>query len=358
MATHSPALVPLLLGLATLLGAAADPPRPVRVQTVSLSPSALPLTVSGTVQARTQADLAFRVGGKVVSRPVEVGDHVAAGQVLATLDPADLRFSEQVAQAAVASAQADDNNAAADLRRYQELGRNSPAYLPSDYDKRVSAARMADARLIQAQRQLALAVNQRAYGQLVADADGVLTALPIQVGQVVASGQTAATLAHTGEIEVVADVPENRLPDVRAARQVSIALWALPGTALQGRVREVGALADAASRTFVVKISVLDAPAALLSLGMTATVRFGGAAPDVALLPPGALTDQAGQPAVWVLDPAAHTAALRRIEVASYRDDGSVAVRAGLQPGEQVITAGVEQLQPGMALTAWAGAQR
>ena len=160
--------------------------------------------------------------GKVVERQAEIGDHVRAGQVLARLDPADLRLSEQAAQAALVAAQADAANTKADLARYDGLGRGSPAYLPSEYDRRVTAAfRMAAARLIQAERQVALAHDQSSYGSLLADADGVITALPVQVGQVVAAGQTVASLAHTNQTEIVVDVPENRLAEIRSAGDVA-----------------------------------------------------------------------------------------------------------------------------------------
>ena len=354
MLRRSVLLVPVLM----LAAAANEAPRPVRVQTVALVQVRSGLTVSGTVQARTQADLAFRVGGKVTARPVEVGDHVRAGQPLAQLDPADLQNSQEAAAAALEGAQADAANAQADLRRYDSLGRSSPAFLPSEYDKRTAAMRMANARVTQALRQAALARDQRAYGALAADADGIVTALPVQVGQVVSPGQTVATVAHTAEIEVVADVPENRLAELRTARDVTITLWALPGTALHGRVREVGALADAASRTFAVKVTVLDAPQDLIGLGMTAAVSFGNAGPPLAALPASALTDQEGKPAVWVLDPTAHRATLRTVEVAGYAGDGSLLIRAGLAAGEQVVTAGVRQIDPEMPLTAWVGAAR
>ncbi len=338
--------------------AAGEAPRPVRVQTVALVQVRPVLTVSGTVQARTQADLAFRVGGKVTSRPVEVGDHVRAGQPLAQLDPADLQFSKEAAEAALEGAEADAANAQADLKRYDKLGRSSPAYLPSEFDKRTAAMRMANARVIQAVRQAALARDQRVYGALAADADGIVTALPVQVGQVVSSGQTVATVAHTAEIEVVADVPENRLAELRASPDAVIRLWALPEAVLHGRVREVGALADAASRTFAVKVTVLDAPKDLIALGMTAAVSIGAAGPALAVLPASALTDQDGKPAVWVLDPAAHRAGLRPVEVAGYGGDGSLLIRAGLAGGEQVVTAGVQQIDPDMAVIAWVGAAR
>ena len=341
-----------------LLVAAGPAPRPVRVQTVVFASQGDDPAFSGTIQARIQADLAFQVGGKVVSRPVEAGDHVHAGQVLARLDPADLRFTQEAAEATLQAAQADDANARIDLARYVELGRTSPAYLPSEYDRRLAAAHGADARVAQAQRQVELARDQSGYGVLRADADGIVTALPVQVGQVVASGQTVATVAHTDAIEVVADVPENRLADIRAARAVSIRLWALPKLVLRGRVREIGALADPASRTFRVKVSLLDPPPKLVALGMTATVEFAISRPVLAVLPPSALTDQNGQPAVWVLDPATHRATLRPVTLAGYSDDGAVLVRSGLKAGEQVITAGVQQIAPNMALVAWAGPNR
>jgi RND family efflux transporter MFP subunit len=337
---------------------AADAPVPVRVTPVVFTPRQSVLALSGSVQARTLADLAFRVGGKVVDRPVEVGDHVRAGQVLARLDQADLELSFEAAQNALQSAIADAANARVAFSRIERL-RNSPAFLPSEYDSRLAATRMADARLLQATRQVALAKDQLTYGTLRADADGVITALPVQVGQVVAAGQTVASLAHTAQTEVVVDVPENRLPEARKATRVEISLWADPGHKLTGRVREIGAQADPASRTFAVKVTVLDPPPNLLELGMTATVRF--VAPPrapVAILPATAITDRNGAPAVWVFDPKAQHATLRPVTIASHSGDGSVAITSGVSPGEQVVTAGASEIDPNMRLVAWAGAAR
>ncbi len=353
--TLLPALLPLL---ALLCGAAGDPARPVRVVAVALRPLPSRLVFSGTVQPRVQAELGFRVGGKVTQRLVDIGDHVRSGQVLARLDQGDLKLSQEAAEAALQAALADAGNARADLGRYSRLGRNSASYLPSQFDKRESASRMAEARVMQAARQVALARSQRSYSDLAADADGVITALPVQVGQVVAAGQAVATLAHTDATEVVVDVPENRLAEVRTATDVGVALWATPGRALHGRVREVGAFADAASRTFAVKVSVTDAPDGALAFGMTATVTFGRLGPPLVRLPPTALTDRGGQPAVWVLDPVLQRAALRPVDVAGYDDDGALLVRGGLAEGERVVTAGVGQIEPDMALTPWIGATR
>jgi multidrug efflux system membrane fusion protein len=336
-----------------------ETPRPVRVETVALAREPTTWVYSGSIQARRLADLAFRVGGKIVERPVDVGDHVRAGQVLARLDPADLQLSLESAQSALVAAAADAREARAEFARYEALGHNSPAYLPAEYDKRQAAMRITDARLAQASRQFALARDQLTYGTLVADADGVITALPVELGQVVTAGQTVASLAHSDETEVVVDVPENRLPDIRKPREVTVALWSLPDQPIRARVREIGARADAASRTFAVKVTLIDPPQDALSLGMTATVRF--LAPEqapVAVLPATALTDRDGKPAVWVLPNGALHARLRPVNVAAYRADGTVAIASGLLPSERVVTGGAALLDEHMPVVAWAGAAR
>jgi membrane fusion protein, multidrug efflux system len=336
-----------------------EPPRQVRVQTIQLTSQEIAVSYSGTVQPRVLADLGFRIGGKVIDRPVNIGDQVVTGQVLARLDPADLRRTLEAGEQLVAAAAADARNTRADFDRYDRLGRLSPAFLPSEYDKRHAAMEMAKARLAQAERQLELARNQLDYATLQADADGVITALPVEVGQVVTAGQIVASLAHSAETDVVVDVPENRLPDIRTASLVSVTLWSAPDRILKGRLREIGARADPTSRTFAVKISVLDPPKGILSLGMTASVRFvRPAETPVVLVPSTALTDQDGAPAVWVLDTAHQRAALRRVQVAAYTGDGMVTITAGLVPGDQVVTAGTGLISSDMAVTAWSGPVR
>ena len=171
----------------------------------------------GRCRRGCRPSLGFRVAGKVNARPVDIGDHVTAGQVLARLDPTDARLAVEADVQAVRAAEAEAVNARAEFQRYQRLGRGSPAYIASEYDRRQAAVDGAEARLAQAQRQLALAHDQLVYTELQADADGVITDLKLELGQVVAAGQTVITLAHTAETEIVLDVPENRLPDIRAA---------------------------------------------------------------------------------------------------------------------------------------------
>jgi membrane fusion protein, multidrug efflux system len=330
---------------------------PVRVQTIRFTPALTAQKYSAVVAARTLADLGFRVGGKVIARPVDIGDHVVAGQVLAVLDPTDLALSVQAAQAAVVAAEANATNAQADYDRYLRLGAKSPAFVPEEFDRRRALRDQTAAQRAQAEQTLAMARNQQAYGTLRADAPGVITALPVEVGQVVAAGQTVATLAHDGATDVVVDVPENRLGDVRAASRVSVVLWSAPGTVLHGHVREIGALADPASRSFVVKVALDDSAPELVRLGMTADVAFIRPASPRAILPASAIVEAGDRPAVWVLGADGH--AIRRVvSIAAYNDDATVSIASGLTDGERVITAGAALVDPSMSLVAWGGPTR
>jgi multidrug efflux system membrane fusion protein len=311
------------------------------------------------VRARVLVDLGFRVGGKVIERPVNVADPVKAGDVLARLDPGDRRLAVEAAESVQAAAEAEAGNARTLFERYEGLGSRSSAFVPTEYEQRRAAMLSATARLEQAKRQLSMARAQLGYDVLAADADGVITALPVESGQVVTAGQTVASLALTNETEIVVDVPENRLAEVRDAQTIGITLWAAPEREIKGRLREIGALADPASRTFAAKISVLDPPAGLLNLGMTATVRFTGPneAP-VVILPASALVGSDGQASVWVLDEAAKRAAPRKVDVLRFGADGTVTIGGGLSAGEKVVTAGADLLDRDMPVTAWEGPVR
>ena len=355
---HAARIAACLLALSA--AARADQPaRPVRVQTVSFKQQQDAVTYAGTVQARVQASLGFRVAGKVIERAVDIGNHVTAGQILAKLDPTDASLAVEADIQTIRAAEAEAVNARAEYQRYQRLGRASPAFIASEFDKRQAALDGAEARLARAQRQLAMAHDQLDYTVLRADADGVITDLKLELGQVVAAGQTVISLAHTAETEIIVDVPENRLPDIRAADEVSIRLWSQPDRDLPGRVREIGALADPLSRTFAVKVTVLDPAGDTVGLGMTASVRFGRTAGQmVALLPASAVVAVDGVPSVWVLDAATHRAVARPIKVFGWLGDGEVAVSGGVADGAPVVTAGAALLDAATPVTAWAGAIR
>jgi multidrug efflux system membrane fusion protein len=312
---------------------------------VTVKPAETGTIYSGEVRARYETDLAFRVGGKVVARNVDVGAIVAKGAPLARLDPQDAQLAVDAARSQLAAAEADHALAKAELERYRELhAKNfvSKAVL----DARVTTFETTRARLDQARAQLSTSRNQSSYTSLVAESDGVITAVNLEPGQVVATGQPVMRLAKSGEREVAISVPESRLGELREANEIQISIWAQPDKLYRGRIREIAPNADPVTRTFLVKISLLD-PDAAVKLGMTANVAFGDRArAPIILLPLTAVADAGGQASVWVFDPATGKVNPRPVEVDAYREDG-VAIRSGVKPGEVVVTQGVHKLLPG-----------
>jgi RND family efflux transporter MFP subunit len=213
-------------------------------------------------------------------------------------------------------------------------------------DARETAFNTTKARLEQARAQLATARNQSSYTTLAAEADGVITAVGVEAGQVVAAGQTVMRFARPAEKEVVISLPESRLAELRDAKQIQVAVLAAPEKPYAGEIREVAPTADPATRTFAVKITLL-APDEAVKLGMTANVALGQrAAPETLSVPLTALTQIDGQPAVWVVDPQTSQVHLRPVTVAAYREDGAT-IAAGLKAGEVVVTAGAHKLLAG-----------
>jgi RND family efflux transporter MFP subunit len=336
--------------LALLLAACAEespPPevlRPVLVRAVGGDAPAGVDVYSGEVRARHEADLGFRIGGKILARLVDVGSTVRRGQALARLDPQDAQLNAAAAASQVAAAQADAALARADLERFNSLYEQK-FVSKATLDARRTQAEAADARLRAARAQAGVAGNQADYATLVSDRDGVVTATPAEAGQVVAAGQPVLRVARPQEREVLIHVPESRIAAVRAARGVQARLWAQPQKTYSGRVREIAPNADAATRSFAVRVALTDADAAV-ALGMTATVAFDGSARVVAVLPLTAVTERDGKPVAWVVDAQTGQVAPRPITVTAWREDG-VAIAAGLQPGERFVVAGVHKLAPG-----------
>jgi membrane fusion protein, multidrug efflux system len=332
--------------------APAPAPQPVRVQEVVREAATSSQTYTGVVRARYETDLAFRVGGKIVSRHVEIGQRVAAGTVLFRLDPTDYRLAQTAAEADLSAAEAEVIQTVAEYDRLRRLNRTG-SVSTSELDKSRSALGVATGRRDRAKDLLTLARNHLVYCELIADVAGVITGLPAESGQVVAEGQVVARLARDGEREVVVSLPENRAAAARAARATAT-LWAVPGEPLPVALRELSPIADPVTRTYQARFTI-DWPGPQVALGMTATVHLTPA--DAAagyVLPLTSLLRTGGRPAVWVVDRSTGALALVAVEVREYRQE-TVVLSGGVRPGQLVVTAGVQKLDPGLTVRPWKG---
>ncbi|WP_427551179.1 efflux RND transporter periplasmic adaptor subunit [Methylomonas sp. MS20] len=321
------------------------PPRPVRVVEAQYRQTATTARYSGEIRARHESPLAFQVGGKLVKRLVDVGATVERGQLLATLDQADVRLDEAGAEAQLAAAQAELDQARKDLGHLANLQEKDLAS-PAALERRRDQVRSAEARVAALHASLGSYARKSAYAELRADRAGVITAVDAEPGQIIAAGQAIVRLAQTDEKEVVISVPENRLQDLRTATSIKVNLWAQPEHFYQGRLREVSPGVDEVLRTYTAKVSLADADASV-SLGMTATVHVqkDEARPAVSL-PLTALTQDNEKTAVWVFDPVTKTVNPRAVTVAGY-DNENAKLNEGVNEGETIVTAGVHKLVAG-----------
>lgn len=318
--------------------------RPVRAEQVGVRAEHPGTRYAGEVRARYETALAFRVAGRVQTRVVEVGTPVKAGQVIATLDPQDFALAVSAARAQLTAAEAEAKLAQQDLRRFSEL-RAQNFISQAELDRRRTTADAAQARAGQLRAEAARQGNQQAYTRLAAPHAGVVTAITLEPGQVVAAGQPVAQLARSGEREVRIDVPENALDALRAARTLTIRLWTAPDVRYAGRLRELSPMADAASRTYSARVSFAE-PDAAVKLGMTATVEVDGEATPGLSVAQAALFKINGQPQVWVVDRKTQTVAARSVQLGALSGERA-AIVSGLAAGEWVVTAGVHKIAPG-----------
>lgn len=318
--------------------------RPVRVQKIVSSPVKEESVYSGEIKARFETPMAFRVAGKIAQRVVDVDTRVKKDQLLATLDPTDYQLSMRSLHAQVAAAEADFDFQKSELARFSNLLKKR--YISqTDYNNRLNAYNGAKAKLDEVRALFEQTRNQSDYTKLRALSDGVVTSIDAETGQVVAAGQTVMRIARLEEKEAIINVPENSLNEVRAADDIRVALWAQPSKFYNGRLREISPGADPVTRTYIVKVTILDADDAV-QLGMTANVAMGHKIADhVQHLPLTAVVAKENQTFVWIVDPDTNTAKLTPVKLGEYRGN-LVSVIAGLTDNQQVVTAGVHKLFP------------
>ena len=301
---------------------------------------------AGDIRAHEESPLSFRVGGKIVERHVDVGDHVRRGELLATLDAADLQARARAARARLAAAEAELGRARADQARFAALAEDQ-LVSRSALDAQNAAATAAQGQVDAARAELEVAGNQSGYSELRATADGVIAARHVEAGEVVAAGQAVYTLAGDGTREVAFAVPEGRVDAIRPGQAVQVELWSDPERRWPGRVREIAPMADPASRTFAAR-AVVEAPAGALELGQSARVHVDTNGDRESLSVPLSALQRVGEDAVavFVVDPATSTLKLQPVQVGAYGNE-RVPVTGGLDRQAWVVAAGGHLLREG-----------
>ena len=304
----------------------------------------------GEVHARHEMALSFRVGGQLQERYVDPGERVKQGQALARLDPADANKQLANAKAALDAAEhrlvfATQQHDRDDAQFKQNL--ISQLQWQQTQDSYAAALAGRD----QARQQYELAQNQLRYTTLLADHDGTITSRQAEVGQVLGAGQQVFGFAWDDGREVYVDVPESRVDGIVIGQAATLTVPALPHRSYTAHVREIAPAADAASRTYLVKLAV-DRHDPSLQLGMTADVSLqaGKASAEAVAIPATALFHQGEHPAVWVVDPADSRLVLRPVSVSRY-GERDVLLAAGLKPGERVVMQGVHTVSAGEKVT-------
>jgi RND family efflux transporter MFP subunit len=332
-----------LLGACSKQAEKTEDIRPVRAISLVSSDVDVNAEFSGEVRARVESRLGFRVGGKIVSRKVDVGTLVSKGQVLMQLDPQDLQLSQAQSLANLRAAETNRDLAKAELQRYQEL-RSKSFVSQAVLDAKESTYKSAQANVDAAQAGYRGQSNQAGYASLLADVDGVVTAVNAEIGQVVAAGTPVVNVAKSGEKEIVIGIPEDKVDSLRRVPDVQVRLWADPKNSVAGKIREISPVADPSTRTYTVKVSIPDSLAEA-KLGMTAVVQFASKTPVPQIkVPLTALFYEKKATSVWIVE----QGAVKLVPVTIGGVAGNdIVLASGVKAGQTVVTAGVNLLKPG-----------
>lgn len=327
--------------------AEAPPTRPVLSLVIEPETSELVGPFTGTVQPRYKTDLGFRTAGRMISRSANVGDQVAKGDLLASLDASVARFGLASAKADLTNAQATLNNAArTEQRKTVLLQTGSTAR--SQLDTAVADKDTAEAKVNQSQASLVKAQQQLDFTDLHSEYDGVIQSWSVEVGQVVTPGQTVVTVAQPGVRDGVFDIPDDLLGTFQPGATFSVSLQADASIAIPGEVREIAPQSDAATRTRRIRLTLSDVPDAF-RLGTTVSLTLQEPKPATVMVPAAAILDKDGQASVWLVS-SANTAVAKPVTLGARRND-RVTVTEGLAKGDRLITAGVHSLADGQPIT-------
>ena len=319
-----------------------QPVRPVLSRVVEPARSAESVLV-GAIEPQFKTDLAFRVLGRLIACPVKLGDSVAEGQTVATIDSVPLELAMRAARAELSKTEAQLARASATEQRKRMLIATD-ATTRQTLDDAEQVRTGAEASVAHAQANLTKALEQLGYAELKADFAGVVTAVSADVGQVVAPGQTVVTIARPDVREAVVDIGPDFPVPLRIGLPFSVSLQLLPTVQVEGRIREITPQADPLTRTYRVRIALRDPPPSF-RLGSTVTVKLRNGQSSTLRLPVSAIVSKDGETFVWVVDLPASTVSLHKVDVVM--DAAGALVSGGLADGTRVVTAGIHSLKPG-----------
>lgn len=300
--------------------------------------------LSGEIQAEKNVALAFRISGRVVERPVNVGDRVAAGQLVARLDPQTEQNALSAAKAGLAAARGEVNTARSTFERQEQLMAQGFTTRPR-FEQALHAQETAQARLEDAEAQVERARDRVGFTELRADVAGVVTARGVEPGEVVQPGQVVVQLARDDGRDAAFNVPARLLETQTGGAMIRVVLAADPSVVAYGRVREVAPQADPVTRTFLVRVGLQNPPDAM-RLGSTVTGTMELTSTVIVAIPASALTQSGRSPAVWIVDPDTSTVSLRAVDVLRF-DPGRVIISQGLEPADTIVSGGIQALHPG-----------
>jgi membrane fusion protein, multidrug efflux system len=348
------AIMFMLAGCGAEVSVPPEPARPVLAVTAQSRGEGEITTLAGSVEAKELVSLAFRTGGRMIERLVNVGDQVEAGQVIARLEPASAQNALQMAQSTLAAAEAQYVEASNNYERQQQLvGRGFTTRV--NYDAAKQAQQTARSQVEAAQAGLRNAEDQVDYTVLEADGPGIVTARGAEAGEVVTMGQMIVQIARQGGRDAVFDVPGSLVDDTPLDKLVEVSLTQDAKVVAEGRIREVSPEADVVTRTFKIRVG-LSNPPEQMRLGSTVSGAFHIGRPAGIEIPAAALTSADGKPAVWVVGTADNTVSLKAVELVSH-DLAMVVVGEGLVEGDIVVVAGVQTLRPGQKVRLLGNAQ-
>lgn len=324
-----------------------DDVRPVKVIKVSPSSISEVAEYAGDVRARVTTRIGFRVSGKIVARKVDVGSAVKKGQILMQLDPQDQELLQTQALSSVKASEIARDYALSEFNRYRNLY-DKKFVSQTLLDSKEAAYRSAQANYDQSVANNRYQSNQTNYTTLAANADGVVTSIDAEVGQVVTAGTPVLQIANPGEMEIVVAIPEDKVDKIRQLNNVQVRLWAQPKNLIDGVIREISPIADPVTRTFTIKISLPEQPQEM-HLGMTAYAIFTSKSPARQItLPITALLEYKNGYAVWVVE----NNLLKLVPVETGDSSGNdVIITGNLKEGQAVVIAGVASLHAGQKVT-------